>query len=130
NVADFKTNDKTMKVSVRNKVREEEEKDAENYDRKTKPQIAVAGKVVTLSANTQGAGNKGVATDMDIYVPANTALAIVSGRGDVTIAGMAASVDVTHHRGAVKIENQTGNVVLNLEGSSVRIGQVKGDVNI
>ncbi len=130
NVADFKTNDKTMKVSVRKKVRAEEEKDAENYDRKTKPQIAVAGKVVTLNANTQGAGDKGVTTDMDIYVPANTALVIVSGRGNVTIAGMAASVDVTHHRGEVKINNQTGNVALNLEGSSVRLGQVKGDVTI
>src|SRR5580698_10944255 len=51
---------KTMKVSVRKKVRAEAERDAEKYDSKTKPQIAVEGKVVTLNANTHGAGDKSV----------------------------------------------------------------------
>ena len=120
----------TMKVSVRKKVRAEEEKDAENYNRKTKPQISVVDKIVTLNANTQGAGDRGVSTDMDIYVPANTALTVTSGRGNVTIAGMAANLDVTHRRGEVNINNQTGNILLNLDGSSVRLGQVKGDVTI
>ena len=51
---------KTMKVSVRKKVRAEKQQDADNYNRKTKPQITVVDKVVTLNANTQGAGDKGV----------------------------------------------------------------------
>lgn len=121
---------KTMKVSVRKKVRSEKEQDAENYNSKTKPQISVADKVVTLDANIHGAGGKNVTTDMDIYVPANTTLAITSSRGSVTIAGMAADVEVNHHRGEVNINNHTGNVLLNLDGSSVRLGQVKGDVTI
>src|SRR5450759_3152777 len=119
NVADFKTNDKTndktMKVSVRKKVRAEKEQDAENYNSKTKPQITVADKVITLNANTQGAGDKGVTTDMDIYVPLNTALVITSNRGDVTIAGMSSNVEVNHHRGEVNINDHTGNVSLNLD---------------
>jgi DUF4097 and DUF4098 domain-containing protein YvlB len=126
NVADGKT----MKVSVRKKVRTEKEQDGENYNSKTKPQISVADKVVTLDANVHGAGDKSVTTDMDIYVPANTALVITSGRGNVTIAGMAGEVEVNHHRGEVNINNHTGNVLLNLDGSSVRLGQVKGDVTI
>jgi hypothetical protein len=130
NVADFKTNDKTMKVSVRKKVRAEKEQDSENYNSKTKPQIVVADKVVTLNANTQGAGDKGVTTDMDIYVPLNTALVITSNRGDVTIAGMSSNVEVNHHRGEVNINDHTGNVSLNLDGSSARLGHVKGDVTI
>jgi len=126
NVADGKT----MKVSVRKKVRADEEKDAENYNGKTKPQITVADKVVTLNANTKGAGDKGVTADMDIYVPANTALVIVSGRGDVTIAGMASNVEVNHRRGEVNITDHTGNASLNLDGSSARLQHVKGDVTI
>jgi DUF4097 and DUF4098 domain-containing protein YvlB len=126
NVADGKT----MKVSLRKKVRAEKEQDADSYNSKTKPQLTVVDKVVTLNANTQGGGDKGVTTDMDIYVPANTVLAITSGRGNVTIAGMAGDVEVNHHRGEVNINNHTGNVVLNLDGSSVRLGQVKGDVTI
>jgi hypothetical protein len=126
NVADTKT----MKVSVRKKVRAEKEPDAENYNSKTKPEITVSDKIVTLNANTRGAGDKSVTTDMDIYVPANTALVITSSRGNVTIAGMASDVEVNHHRGEVNINDHTGNVLLNLEGSSVRLGKVKGDVII
>jgi Putative adhesin len=121
---------KTMKVSVRKKVRAEKEQDAENYNSKTKPQIIVAEKVVTLNANTQGAGDKGVTTDMDIYVPLNTALVITSGRGDVTVAGMTSNVEVNHHRGEVNINDHTGSVSLSLDGSSARLAHVKGDVTI
>src|ERR1700694_1084627 len=123
-------NGQTMKVSVRKKVRTEKEQDAENYNSKPKPQIIVVDKIVTLNANTQGAGDKGVTTDMDIYVPLNTALMITSGRGDVTIAGMSSSVEVDHHRGEVNINDHTGNVSLNLDGSSARLAHVKGDVSI
>jgi DUF4097 and DUF4098 domain-containing protein YvlB len=126
NVADGKT----MKVSVRKKVRAEQEQDANNYNTKTKPQITVADKVVTLNANTQGAGDKGVTTDMDIYLPAKTALVITSGRGEVTIAGMSSNVEINHRRGEVNINDHTGNISLNLERSSARMAHVKGDVTI
>jgi hypothetical protein len=126
NVADTRT----MKVSVRKKVRAEKEQDAENYNSKTKPQITVSEKVVTLNANTQGAGDQGVTTDMDIYVPANTALTITSSRGAVTIAGMSSNVEVNHHRGEVNINDHTGNVSVNLDGSSARLAHLKGDVTI
>ena len=121
---------KTMKVSVRKKVRAEKEQDAESYNSKTKPQITVGDKVVTLNANTQSAGDKGVTTDMDVYVPLNTALVITSGRGDVTVAGMSSNVEVNHHRGEVNINDHTGNVSLSLDGSSARLAHVKGDVTI
>jgi len=121
---------KKVKVSVRKKVRAEKEQDAENYNSKTKPQITVGDKVVTLNANTQSAGDKGVTTDMDIYVPLNTALVITSGRGDVTVAGMSSNVEVNHHRGEVNINDHTGNVSLSLDGSSARLAHVKGDVTI
>ena len=123
-------NGQTMKVSVRKKVRTEREQDAENYNSKTKPQITVGDKVVTLNANTQSAGDKGVTTDMDVYVPSNTALVITSGRGDVTVAGMSSNVEVNHHRGEVNINDHTGNVSLSLDGSSARLAHVKGDVTI
>src|ERR1700720_634079 len=121
---------KTMKASVAKKARAEKEKDAENYNPRTKPQITVGDKVVTLNANTQGAGDKGVTADMDIYVPSNTALVITSGRRGVTIAGMTSNVEVNHHRGEVNINDHTGSVSLSLDGSSARLAHVKGDVTI
>jgi DUF4097 and DUF4098 domain-containing protein YvlB len=126
NVADTKL----IKVSVRKTVRADKQEDADRYNSKTKPQLTVVDKVITLNANTEGGGDKGVTTDLDIYVPVNTALVITSGRGDVTIAGMSSNVEVNHRRGEVNVNDHTGNIVLNLDRSSVRIGQVKGDVTI
>ena len=126
NVADGKT----MKVSVRKKVRAEKEADADSYNSKTQPHITVADKVVTLDAYTHAAGDHSVATDMDIYVPRNTDLVIVSRRGGVTINGMSGSVDVTNQHGEVSLNDHTGNAVLNIEQSSARAEHVKGDVTI
>ena len=126
NVADGKT----MKVSVRKKVRTEKEQDAEDYNSKTKPQISVTDKVVTLDANVRGAGDKAMTTDMDIYVPRNTDLVIVSRRGDVTINGMNGSADINHQHGEVNLNDHTGNATLTLQGSSARLAHIKGDVTI
>jgi DUF4097 and DUF4098 domain-containing protein YvlB len=120
----------TLKVSVRKKVRAEKQQDADQSNTRTKPQITVADKIVTLNANTQGAGDKGVSADLDVSVPRNTDLVIVSRRGAVTITGMSGTVEVNHQRGEVKISDQTGNASLTLERSSVRIEHVKGDVSI
>ncbi len=130
NVADFKTNDKTIKVSVRKRIRAEKQEDADNYNRKTKAQVTVAGKVVTLNANTQGAGDKGVSSDMDIFVPRDTNLIIVSRHGGVTINGMNGNVEINHQRGEISLNDHTGNVLLNLENSAARAQHVKGDITI
>lgn len=119
-----------LKVSVRKRIRAERESDAANYNAKTKPEITVSDKVVTLNANTQGAGDKGVAADLDIYVPKNVELIITARHGDVNVTGMAANVTVKHQRGEVNIADQTGNATLDLERSSVRLQHVKGEVTV
>jgi hypothetical protein len=121
---------KALKVSVRKKIRAEKEPEADGYNTKTKPQITIADKVVTLDANTHGAGDKGVTTDMDIYVPRNTDLVIVSRSGANTVNGLNGTVEITHHHGEVNINDHTGNVVLNLEQSAARAEHVKGDITI
>jgi DUF4097 and DUF4098 domain-containing protein YvlB len=122
--------DKVLKVSVRKKVHADRESAADNYNKQTQPQITVSDKVVTLNANTQGAGDKGVSVDLDVYVPRNTELVITSKRGDVSITGMGASAEINHQRGEVNISEHNGNVTLNLDQSSARLGHVKGDVTI
>lgn len=122
--------DKILKVSVRKKIHADKEADADNYNNRTKPQITVSDKIVTLNANTQGAGDKGVSADLDVYVPRNTELVITSRRGDVSLTGMGASVEINHQRGEVNISDHTGTAMLNLERSSARLTHVKGDVTI
>ena len=122
--------EKKLRVDWRKKVRAENQPDADRYNTKTDLTITPADKVILLDANTQGAGDKGVTMDMDIYLPANTALVISSNRGDVTVAGMSSSVEIDHRHGAVNVNDHTGSVSLNLDGSSARLQHVKGDVTI
>jgi DUF4097 and DUF4098 domain-containing protein YvlB len=124
------SDDKKMKVSWRKKVRAENQQEADGYNAKADPGITVADKVVMLNANTQGAGDKSVTTDMDIYVPRNTDLVIISRRGGVTINGMNGTVELTNHNGEVSLNDHTGNASLNLEQSSARAQHVKGDITI
>ena len=120
----------TIKVSVRKKIHAEKQQDADNYNARTKPLITVVDKTVTLTANTQAVGDKGVSTDMDVYVPRNSDLVITSRRGDVTINGMSGNVEVNHQRGEVNLNDHTGNAVLNLDRSAARAQHVKGDITI
>jgi DUF4097 and DUF4098 domain-containing protein YvlB len=120
----------TLKVSVRKRVRAEKQEEADRYNTKTKPGITVNDKIVTLNANTQGAGDKGVATDLDVYVPKNVELVITDKRGDVTLAGISGNVEVNHQRGEVNISDHTGNVTVDMEHSSTRIQHVKGEVTV
>jgi len=124
------SDDKKLKVAWRKKIRAENQQDADRYNAQTAPMITLAEKVPMINANTQGAGDKGVTTDMDIYVPRNTELVIVSRRGNVTINGMNGNVEVNHRRGAVNLNDQTGNARLSLEGSAVHAQHVKGDITI
>lgn len=120
----------TLKVSVRKKIRAEKQEDADSYNTKTKPEITVNDKIVTLNANTQGAGDKRVSTDLDVYIPRNVELVITTRRGDVNIAGLTGNVSVNHQRGEINLSDHTGNVTLDLERSSARLQHVKGDVTI
>ncbi len=130
NAADEKSGAKKLQVSWRKKVHADNQSDADHYNSKTDPVFTTENKAVLLNANTQGAGDKGVTTDLDITVPANTNLVINSSRGDITIAGMTGSVEITHRRGEVNVTDQTGNISLALDGSSARMQHVKGDVTI
>jgi len=55
---------------------------------------------------------------------------IVSRRGAITINGMEGTVEATNHYGEVDLNDQTGNVMLNLEQSSAHAEHVKGDITI
>ena len=124
------SDDNKLKVSWRKKIHAENQRDADAYNTKTDVTVTPAEKVLVLNANVEGAGNKGVNIDMDVYVPHNANLAITSRRGDVTVTGLTGNVEVNHQKGEVDISDQTGNTSLNLERSGSRLSRIKGDVSI
>ena len=119
-----------VKVSIRKRIRADKQEEADSYNQKTKPEITISDKIVTLNANTQGAGDKGVATDMDISVPRNVELVITGKRGDLNLSGTNGNASINHQRGEVNISDYTGAATLDLDRSSARLQRMKGDVTI
>lgn len=119
-----------VKVEVSKKVHAESQQDADKYNQGTKPIITVSGTVVTINANTQGAGDHGVATDMTISVPRRAAVVVSSRHGDVGVTGRDGNADISNQRGDVRAEDINGNVSLSLEHSSAKVANVSGDLSV
>ena len=76
---------------------------------------------VLLNANTNGAGDHGVTTDMDISVPRGAAIDIASKRGDVTVNDRKADVKITLQHGDVAL-SEIGGPVDGQPGERLRAG--------
>lgn len=122
--------DDQIKVVVHKKLYAHDQNEGNKYNEGTKPQITVTGDTVLLNANTDGAGDHGVTTDMEISVPAGAALDIASKRGDVTVNDRKANVKASVQHGDVSLTGIGGPVQINLEKGSLRATQISGDVNV
>ena len=119
-----------IKVVVRKRIGADSQQDADKYNASTKPQITVSDRNVVLNANTEGAGDHRVITDLDVSVPRKAPVVVSSRRGDVNITARNADVEISDQHGDVAIADINGNGSLNLEHSSVRAERISGDLSI
>ncbi len=122
--------DNSLRVVVHKKLYAQNQNDANKYNEGTHPQITVTGSAVLLNANTNGAGDHGVESDMDIFVPRDATVDIASKRGDVTINDRKADVRIALQRGDVTLDEVTGAAKINLDKGSIRASKVGGDLDI
>ena len=132
------SNGDKIEVSAHKKIRADKEDQANQWNEQTKPQITVSGNLVTINANTRGAGNHPVMADLNVSLPRKAAVTIAAQRGDVNLMGRDGTVEIANQRGDVNVEDVNGDVNLNLDRSSVnmgghssaRVSQVSGDVSV
>ncbi len=122
--------DDQIHVTVHKRVNAEDQGDADKWNAGSKPQITVSGNEITLNANTQGAGDHWIATDMDVAVPRSAAVTITGRHGDVSVLGRDGEVDISNQHGDVSVSDVKGNVSLSLDHSSARVSQVGGDISV
>ena len=120
--------DNQLHVTVHKRISADRQEEADNWNRSTRPQITVRGQTVTLSANTQGAGDHWVSTDLDIALPRQASVVLSTKHGDVSVMGRGGNADVTSQSGDVSITDLNGTLALNLERSSARVSQIGSDV--
>jgi DUF4097 and DUF4098 domain-containing protein YvlB len=131
------SNSDKIEVSAHKKIRADAKDESEKWNEQTKPQINVSGNLLTINANTRGAGDRPVSVDLSVSIPRKAALTIASQRGEVSVMGRDGTVDISNQRGDVNVDDVNGDVNLNMDHSSVnmgrssvRISQVSGDVSV
>lgn len=119
-----------IKVTSRKRICTENQQTADRYNGQTKPMLNLSGTIVTVNANTQGAGDQKISSDLDITLPRKAAVEITSRHGDVRINGRDGNVRISHQHGDISVEDIEGGASLSVERSSVRAERVSGDVSI
>ena len=74
--------------------------------------------------------NKSVGVSLDITVPAQTSLELVTHNGAVKIADITGDVHATTHNGKVTTERVSGSTVLETHNGSIIIRQTSGDAKL
>jgi DUF4097 and DUF4098 domain-containing protein YvlB len=122
--------DDQIHLSIQKKIRSESKQDADKWNEATKPQINVTGNLVTINANTRGAGDRPISADLNLEIPRKAPVTISTQRGEIVVNGRDGAVEISSQRGDVNADDINGNVNLNLDHGSARISKVSGDVNI
>jgi hypothetical protein len=124
------SDDRQISVAAHKRINADNQEQADRINPGTRPQINIGDHSVTLNANTQGAGDHSVSTDMDVSVPRNVAVVISSRRGDISVLGRTGDVEISSQHGDVSASDINGKVTLNLTGGSARVSQVSSDVTV
>jgi putative adhesin/cell wall-active antibiotic response 4TMS protein YvqF len=119
-----------IKVMVRKTVHADNQDEADKYNQQTKPQLKAVERTTTLDANTGGAGDHGVNTDLEVYIPRKGAVVITSKHGDVSVMGRDGDIEVNSQNGEVSLQDLNGNAKLDMEKSTVRVSKLVGDIAI
>lgn len=131
------SNKDEIEISAHKKIRADKQEEANKWNDETKTLVNVSGNLVTVNANTRGAGDHSVSVDLNVAIPRKAAVTIASQRGDVHVMGRDGNVDITSQRGDVSVDDIGGDVSLNLDHGSMNMGhnsarvtQVSGDVSV
>jgi DUF4097 and DUF4098 domain-containing protein YvlB len=124
------SDDDQIHVAVHKRISADRQDQADRWDKQTRPQLTVSGLTVALDANTKGAGDHWVNTDLDVSLPRKAVITISSRQGDISVMGRDGNATVTSQDGDVSITDLNAGLTLSLEGSSARISQVSSDVAI
>jgi DUF4097 and DUF4098 domain-containing protein YvlB len=122
--------DNNIHITVHKRVNAEGQQDADKWNKSTQPQITLAGAVMTVNANTQGAGDHWVSADLDIALPRKAPVVVSTRHGDISIMGRDGNGEITSQDGDVSVTDLNGNLTLNLQNSSARVSEVSSDVTV
>jgi DUF4097 and DUF4098 domain-containing protein YvlB len=130
NVTASDSGDNQIRVTVHKRVNAENQEEADKWNGETRPQITISGQNVTVNANTQGAGDHDVNSDLDISLPRKAAVVLSADHGDASVMGRDGDINVSAQHGDVSVTDINGNVRLDLQNSSAHVSKVSANVDV
>ncbi len=124
------SDDNQIHLVVHKRISAGNQGEADKWNAQTKPTFTTSDKNVSLNANTQGAGDHWVATDMTISLPRKASVVVSGRRGDISVLGRDGDVEVSSQHGDVAAQDINGKATLSLQRSSARISKVSGEVSV
>lgn len=117
-----------VKVVYHKRVFSSSQGEADATNQSTTPRLQAQGTTVEVQGNTEGAGAKGVASDIEVYVPLKADVDVTARRGDVSVTQRTGDVKVTAARGDVTLDQVTGNVNVTTKHGSLHGSNVTGNL--
>src|SRR4051794_3857471 len=104
----------------------------ENEARKIADQVSVeiAKQGDGFEVRPAGGSESRVSVDMDIVVPKKANLTVRNDKGDISVADMAAPVNINSGNGDIEIRNTGGDVNIDMRRGDAKVSSTKGDVKI
>ncbi len=124
------SNDNQIHITAHKRVNADRQEEAEKWNKSTRPRISANGSVVLVDANTWGAGDHWISSDLDISVPRKASLVVSTRRGDISVMGRDGSAELTNRHGDISVTDLSGNLALSLDHSSARVSGIGSDVSI
>ncbi|HEY2819490.1 MAG TPA: DUF5668 domain-containing protein [Candidatus Acidoferrum sp.] len=75
-------------------------------------------------------GDNRVSLDMDVVVPAKSAVTVRNDKGDISVADMGSSLAINSGTGDIDVRNTNGDVNLDMKRGDAKITSTKGDVRV
>lgn len=124
------SNDSNIHVTVHKRINADRQDEADRWNKSTQPQVSLSGATVLVNANTQGAGDHWVSTDLDIALPRKAQVVMATRHGDISVMGRDGNGEITSQDGDVSVTDLNGALTLNLDNSSARVSQISSDVTV
>ncbi len=128
NVTVNKWDQPQVKVVYHKRVVAESQREADSINKSTTPKFQAQGATVEVQANTEGAGERGVVSDIEVYLPLKANLEVTARHGDVEVIQRTGDVKVVSQRGDVSLDQVTGNANITTKQGSLEANNVSGNL--
>jgi len=104
--------------------------EANSTNQATNPRVQLQGTALEIDANTEGAGPRGVASDLEVFAPEKTGVEITSRHGDTFVTQRSGDVKIDSQHGDVSLDQVSGNVRLSSHHGSLHATNVNGNLTV